>query len=151
MKAFILIGAPGSGKTSQTKKISEAENVVVVEYDDIRAQLWGSAEIQGPWAEIQDRIEECIADAAEAGHSVCLDGTHYLSEFRKEAVVLLQSYGYQEIEAIVMDSSLEVCLKRNSERSRKVPEFVIKEMHEKLQKSLRGIYDEGFTRIEFVY
>jgi predicted kinase len=151
MKAFILIGAPGSGKTSQTKKISEAENVVVVEYDDIRAQLWGSAEIQGPWAEIQDRIEDCIADAAEAGRSVCLDGTHYLSEFRKEAVVLLQSYGYQEIEAIVMDSSLEVCLKRNSERSRRVPEYVIKEMHAKLQKSLRGIYDEGFTRIEFVY
>jgi hypothetical protein len=80
-----------------------------------------------------------------------LDGTHYLREYREEAVALLRSYGYQNVEAVVMDASLATCLARNFQRTRNVPDYIIKSTHEKLQRSLPKILSENFTRCNFVY
>jgi len=59
--------------------------------------------------------------------------------------------GYGKITAVVVDKSLETCLKQNTSRDRKVPTDVIIKMHKSLQDSLKSIYNEGFYRIEFIY
>mgnify|MGYP003350540762 FL=1 len=150
MDAYVLIGAPGAGKSTEAKKIAARENAVIVSGDDIRARLYGSPDIQGNWVEIHDEIEAQVADAAALGRVVILDGTHYRSAYRKDAVVMLNSYGYDNVEAVVVNPSLATCLARNFQRSRNVPDYVIKEMHAKLQSSLRTIYDEPFQRFNFV-
>ena len=147
--AYILVGAPGSGKSTYAEKLSKAENAVIISGDDIRAELYGSAEIQGNWVEIYDRIEELVAENCH--RCVILDGPHYLREYREEAIALLRSYGYENIEAIVMDASLATCLARNFQRSRNVPDYVVKGIHEKLQQSTKDILAENFTRFHFVY
>jgi predicted kinase len=147
--AYILVGAPGSGKSTYATKLAESENAAIISGDDIRAELYGSAEIQGNWVEIHDRIEELVAESCP--RSVILDGTHYLRKYREEAIALLRSYGYENIEAIVMDASLATCLARNFQRSRNVPDYVVKGIHEKLQQSLPNIFSENFTRWSFVY
>lgn len=147
--AYVMIGAPGSGKSTLAKELAESENAFVVSGDDVRDELYGSADIQGNWSEIHDRIEELVSEAC--GMPVILDGTHYRAAYRKGAVAMLRSYGYRKVEAIVVDTSLENCLQRNASRSRKVPEHVIRNMHAKLQSSLRSIYSEDFDHINFVY
>ena len=151
MESYVMVGAPGSGKSTKAKEIAQRENAVIVSGDDIRAELYGSAEIQGNWVEIHDRIEQEVEKAAALGRPVILDGTHYRAAYRRQAVAMLQSYGYNRVEAVVVNPSLATCLARNfKRRERNVPDYVIKEMHGKLQSSLDGIYHENFDNIHFV-
>ena len=148
--AYIMVGAPGAGKSTHAKKLAETENAVIISGDDVRAELYGSAEIQGNWFEIWDRIDELVSESN--GMPIILDGTHYRKDYREEAITLLRSYGYSKVEAIVMDASLATCIARNFQRrERNVPDYIVTAMHEKLQRSLERIFEEDFDRIDFVY
>ena len=149
LTAYVMVGAPGAGKSTYAAKLAQKENAVIISGDDVRAELYGSAEIQGNWGEIWDRIDELVSESC--GMSVILDGTHYRKDYRSEAIQLLRSYGYTRVEAVVVDVSLATCLARNFQRARNVPDYVVKDMHEKLQNSLRTIVHEDFDRITFVY
>ena len=151
MDAFILVGAPGSGKSTQAGEIVLRENATIICGDSIREELYGDASIQGNWVDIHDKIEEYVADCAGRNQPVILDGTHYRASYRKEAIALLRSYGYTRIEAVVVDSSLATCLARNFQRKRHVPDYVIKGIHEKLQTSLKTIDSESFDHITYIY
>jgi predicted kinase len=145
MKAFVMVGAPGAGKSTLATQLAENENAFVISGDEVRAELYGDAANQGNWEEINDRIEELVSEAV--GTPVILDGTHYLSSYRKEAQTLLRSYGYDEVEAVVVNPPLEDCIFRNANRHRGVPRHVVLNMHEKLQKSLEFIGTEGFSHV----
>ena len=149
LTAYVMVGAPGAGKSTYAQKLALKENAVVVSLDDIRTELLGSPDVQGHWGEIWDLTEEAVSNSC--GVSVVLDGTFYRRDYRSEAIQLLRSYGYERVEAVVVDSSLPTCLARNFKRSRHVPDYVIKKMHEKLQNSLRTIGHEDFDRVTFVY
>lgn len=149
MNAYVMVGAPGSGKSTYAAKLADIENAVVISGDDIRAELYGSPIVQGNWSEIWDRIEELVFESC--GMPVILDGTHCRPDYRAEAITLLRSYGYNEIEAVVMETSLPKCLERNSQRQRQVPEHVIKQMHSDLTQSLKTIQSEPFTRWNFIF
>lgn len=149
MKAFVMVGAPGSGKSTQVKNIqSEFPDAIVACGDTIRGELYGDDNIQGDYREIHSRIVEIIEE--NVGKTIILDGTHYLASYRKQAITLLNSYGYNEVEAIVVDKPLEVCLQQNEARSRKVPKEVITTMHQKLSQSVKGIDKEGFSNVTFI-
>jgi len=150
MRAYVLIGAPGSGKSTYAAKLAAIENAVVISGDDIRSDLYGSSIIQGDWGEIWDRIDDMVSESC--GMPVVLDGSHYRKDYREEAVTLLRSYGYNRIEAVVVNPSLATCLARNFQRAdRNVPDYVIKEMHDKLQTSLKTLDHEPFDRINYVF
>ncbi len=150
LTAYVMCGAPGSGKSTYAKKLAQIENAVIISGDDVRTELYGSAEIQGNWVEIWDRIEELVSESC--GVPIILDGTHYRKDYREEAIALLRSYGFEKVEVVVMDASLATCLARNFQRvERNVPDYIVKEMHEKLQQSLKTILDEDFDRVNYVY
>jgi predicted kinase len=147
MKAFVMVGAPGAGKSTLATQIGKEENAVVISGDEVRTELYGNAAVQGKWEEIHDRIEEMVSDSC--GVPVVLDGTHYLASYRREALTLLRSYGYDDIEAVVVNPPLEDCIFRNANRHRGVARHVVMGMHDKLQKSLSHINTEGFTRVSY--
>lgn len=151
MRAYVMVGAPGSGKSTQAGEIVLRENANIISGDAIREELYGDASIQGNWVAIHDRIEEYVAECAGLGVPVVLDGTHYRASYRREAIALLRSYGYTNISAVVCDSSLATCLARNFQRKRYVPDYVIKGIHEKLQQSLKNIDTEDFDHINYIY
>jgi predicted kinase len=148
MKAFVMVGAPGAGKsTCVDKLVREIPGSVVICGDEIRAELYGNADIQGNYVEIHDRILEILEN--NVGKTVILDGTHYRSSYRKDAIAMLRSYGYEDITAVVVNRPLEVCLSQNSGRKRKVPHHVIERMHKSLQESLKSIEKENFETIVY--
>ena len=149
LTAYVMVGAPGSGKTTYAHELADSENAVVISGDDVRAELYGSAEIQGDWGEIWERIDEMVSESC--GMPVILDGTHCREDYRAEAITLLRSYGYDKVEAIVMDATLPTCLARNFKRERNVPDYIVKQMHSDLQQSLPTITDEDFDSINFIY
>ena len=146
--AFVMIGPPGAGKTTHSRKLTKEHHAVVLSGDDIRCELYGDASIQGSWDEIWSRMDELVAENCH--RSVVADGTHCRPDYRAETLTLLKSYGYSEIHAIVVDRPLEVCLRQNAGRNRRVPEHVIKQMHEELAKSKQGIGNEGFSSVSYV-
>jgi len=147
--AFVMVGAPGAGKSTYADKLAKERNAVIISGDDVRAELFGSAEIQGNWFAIWDRIVELVEGYSD--RDIILDGTHYREDYRAEAVTMLRSYGYFNVEAVVVNPSLATCLARNFQRAdRNVPDYVVKEMHEKLQRSLKGINSEDFDRVSYV-
>ena len=149
LDAYVMVGAPGAGKSTYATKLAEMEDAVIISGDDVRLELYGSASIQGKWHEIWDRIEELVSESC--GMPIILDGTHYRRDYREEAVALLRSFGYTCIEAVVVNPTLATCLSRNFQRKRHVPDYVIQEMHEKLQTSLKSIDNEDFDRITYAF
>lgn len=149
MNAYVMVGAPGAGKSTHAAKLAKEQNAVIISGDDIRAELFGSAEIQGDWDKIWGRIDELVSENAH--RNVILDGTHYRASYRAEAICLLRSYGYDCIEAVIVNPSLATCLARNFQRrDRNVPDYVVIDMHETLQKSLQQIEVELFDRLNHV-
>ena len=80
MTAYVMVGAPGSGKSTYAAKLAKEHNAIIISGDDIRAELYGSADIQGNWGEIWERIDELVSDAGGErgmeyrpipGHSRC--------------------------------------------------------------------------------
>jgi predicted kinase len=151
MRAFVMVGAPGAGKSTYAAKLSKIEEAKIISGDDIREDLYGSANTQGNWVEIWDRIEEEVELCAGDNKNVILDGTHYTSTYREEAIAMLKSYGYNQIEAIVIDTSLDNCIFRNASRHRGVPRHTLIEMNKKLQSSLKTIDNEGFSHINYIF
>jgi len=141
-----MAGAPGAGKSTYVSQLEyELDNAVVISGDCIRSEFEDPS-----WVEIWDRLEEEISQAAEEGKNVILDGTHVGRQGRQETVTLLQSYGYIQIEVIVMDTPLELCLDRNSKRKRTVPDYVVEHMHKTLQVTLPYIDTEHFTKVTVI-
>ena len=147
--AFVMVGAPGAGKSTYAKKLAETENAVIISGDDVRKELFGSAEIQGNWYAIWDRIVELVEE--NVGRNIILVGTSHRKDYRAEIIDMFRSYGYWGVNAVVLNPSLATCLARNFQRAdRNVPDYVVKDMYENLQRSLKGLDTEDFDNVIYV-
>jgi len=141
--AYVMIGAPGSGKTTRARVLADVVGALVVSTDTIREELYGSERIQGDWAEIKKVLERKVS--TNVGNPVILDATHYRTSYRREAINLLRRSGYETVIGVVVDATLEECLARNSARDREVPDHVVENMWCILKSQLSSIDKEGFT------
>jgi predicted kinase len=142
--AFLMVGAPGSGKSTLATKIAEAIGAKVIGADDCRAELYGDANNQGEWSEVENLLEEKLVDSL--GFPIVWDNTHCDLRSRRKQTALLRSYGYKVV-AVLVDKPLDTCLLQNGQRQRNVPEHVIRRMHEKLQKNKDLMQEEDFEQV----
>ncbi|MBW4559840.1 MAG: AAA family ATPase [Mojavia pulchra JT2-VF2] len=131
---LLLIGLPGSGKTTLAKKLqAECPQMQVISTDVIRGQLFGNEAIQGPWLLIWRAIQEELQQVLAAGKTAIYDATNVQRRHRREIITLARDLGFTHITGIWANTPVWLCLTRNKRRSRQVPEDVIWRMHRQLR------------------
>jgi predicted kinase len=148
-RLILLIGLPGSGKSSLASKLlSKWSRSQVISTDAIRAQLFGSESVQGSWGLVWSQVQRQLLQAIEHSPSpvAIYDATNAVQRHRIEAIALARATGFTHITGIWLDTPLNICLKRNRQRDRVVPEEVILQMHASLLEAPPTLQD-GLDRL----
>lgn len=156
-KFIMLVGIPGSGKSTQANKLAadlkEArEKFEIISSDQYREMLFGDASIQ----EHGDVLFKCIYSDLRtfltSGKTVIFDATNIKYKDRKKALDIVNQVEKRvgttiQKQAYVMCTSIETCIRRDSERDKPVTAPIIW----KFAKSYNcPQYFEGFDLIKFV-
>lgn len=151
-KLILLIGLPGSGKSSLAQKlIAELPHCLLISTDTIRSQLFGDEAIQGPWflvwRELQRQLEQAALAVTQGQASVAIyDATNAARRQRKEAIALCRETGFTHITGIWFNTPIWLCLSRNRHRQRQVPEEIIFRMYRQLRDAPPTLAD-GFDEL----
>ncbi|MEG3862701.1 WYL domain-containing protein [Microcoleus sp. herbarium12] len=160
MICHILIGPPGSGKSTFAQQLAPLANYQIVSTDRIREQLYGNASIQGNWTEIEHQIIQQIRSPIALKQPVIYDATNAKRAWRMSLLMQLNSdsslISTEECtsEPILwmawhLKTPLETCQQRNQNRDRIVPDKVIADMFKSL-KDFPPLPAEGFAAVNSI-
>ncbi|WP_228059041.1 AAA family ATPase [Nostoc sp. LEGE 06077] len=131
---IILIGLPGSGKSTVAKQlIAECPQMQLISTDAIRGQLFGDEIIQGPWFLVWQEVERQLQQTINVNQSVVFDATNAQRSHRRELIAFTRDLGFTQIVGVWVITPVWLCLARNKRRDRRVPEEVILRMHRQLR------------------
>ena len=142
-KLYIMVGLPGSGKSTIAKEC-ELENKIIISSDDIRAEI-SNVNDQTKNKEVFEILNLRVKMNLAKGKNVIFDATNINYKKRMEIIKNNKEYF---CECIFVATPYEECLKRNSNRERKVPEKVIEKMYKNFYVPQAF---EGFKRIIVIY
>ncbi|MEB3293655.1 MAG: AAA family ATPase [Synechococcales bacterium] len=145
----LLVGVPGAGKSTVAEvwRQSDPEGMVVIATDQIRAELFGDATIQGHWAQVEAVLLQRVGEAIAQGKTIICDGTHAKRAWRVGMLRQFAQVGARDWVAWQVNTPIETCLKRNQRRERQVPEQVILDYAYHLKK-FPVSRSEGFLAVQ---
>lgn len=130
---YLMCGIPGSGKSTFLKNFIKKDTSVIISRDEIRFSLLKEGE---NYFSHEDEVVKIfwhkINEELAAGHDVFVDQTSINPRSRKW--LLEHVNGYDNVNIIWIDETLETCIKNNENRkgtNRYVPIDTIISMKEK--------------------
>lgn len=153
--AYILVGAPGSGKSTWGQNLARNDaNVVRLCPDEFRAKFgWGEGD-QSVSAQAFSATRQGMRDALASGKDVLIDATNMYSKTRKDFIHIAKEFNAKTI-AVVFEADKNTLMLRNKLRGeaggRNVPEDVIDRMLERYQRPNELEFDEVqfITKLDF--
>ena len=161
-KAFFLAGGPGSGKSYVVSRTTGGSGLKLVNSDDAFENLLRKAGLslkmpsseEEPRDVVRGRAKEITAkkkaNYLEGRLGLIIDGTGREAEkilFQKRQ---LEELGYDTY-MIFVNSSLDVALQRNAERSRSVPESIVTKSWKAVQYNIgkfNNMFRKGFIIVD---
>lgn len=133
-KLLLLIGLPGSGKTTLARHLlADCPEMQIISTDAIRRQLFGDEAFQGTWLRVWREVLRQFRQALATGSTAIYDATNAQRRQRREVIASAREIGFTHITGIWVDTPVWLCLARNKRRQRQVPEEVIFRMHRQLR------------------
>lgn len=149
----MLIGIPGSGKSTYLKSIDN-RNVVIVCPDDIRRRLTGNVSNQSRNKDVWNIANKAICKLLYSGRYVILDATNVNTSIRRNMLNTIKTrFRGLNTYATMFDANPEVSKQRimrdiqNNVDRANVPPEIIDRMHEQYLDTLTQINKDGFTKI----
>ena len=145
-KLIMLIGVSGSGKSTLGRQLYwEDKDTVMISSDSIRLELFGDENDQTHNVEVFDEMKRRTRAKLKKDKTVIYDATNLSSKRRIGFLKQLEDIECEK-ECIVVMTSFDDCVKRQYERTRQVPEEVIRRQIKQFQ---CPDYYEGWDRISF--
>lgn len=147
---YVMIGVPGSGKSTFIQQ--HVKGAAHVSRDQIRFSIINDTDDYfAKEKKVFKQFCQAINFNLAEGRDVYADATHITKGSRRK--LLSNVRGYDKLEAIYINTSLDNCIKHNNFRDHNtrayVPESVIKDRYKKLE---APSLDEGFSMIhEIIY
>ena len=144
---FMMVGLPGSGKSTFARNVlSASPGAVVHSSDEIRRELLGDKNDQTQQALVFSTLHERVFSDLRAGKNVVYDATNINYKQRKQFVDRVQALRIRDLQitCVFMAVSYERCLQQNHECERSVPDSVITRMYHKFDVPM---YLEGWDDI----
>ncbi len=143
MKIVVLVGLPGSGKSTYVEKIGAP----TLSSDAIRGQLADDPTDQTIHGRVFATLRNMLRHRLALGRPITyVDATNLTPRERRAYVRMGELYG-ASVEAVFFDVALAVCLERNHRRSRVVPDDVVERMAGKLRPPTEA---EGFDKVTVI-
>ena len=142
----IMIGFPGSGKSSYAKKYLLTNNSVYLSSDDIRIELYGF-EDQTHNTEVFERMKRETLMALQNDFDVVYDATN-LSKKRRSDIIKSAKMCDAEVNAYLCCTPINIILERNITRQeRQIPWDKLIQMIQSIEPPM---YYEGFDNIYLI-
>ena len=147
---YMMVGLPGSGKSTKAEQIKNEFCAQVFSSDALRKEKFGDEKIQKDAAGIFKELLNRCAASLDSGYTTVLDATNLSYKKRMEFLKELDkkvSLAFSKI-CVLMATPYEICCERNSSRERVVPDEAMKRMYCSFY---TPAYFEGWDDIQIIY
>lgn len=140
-KITLMVGIQGSGK-SHFAEIVEDKNNIVLSCDRIRAE-YPTLNEAAVWRIFYEQLSAAVKNKKD----IIIDNTNIKRKWRKEIIDRYKDNRDYYFRAIICQCPLNICIERNHQRDRVVPQYIIEKYNTEFE---MPTYDEGFNSIWYV-
>lgn len=144
---YMLIGAPGCGKSTYRSKLFEKHPTAkIVSMDDLRLELYGSSYDDAFIASTKDKsfnakVDKAYIEALRENDVLILDNTNTMTKMRRRWLAPARARDFR-ITAVLFPVTLDEIKIRQSRRDKFVPLDVVENMYNRMQLPMYGDFDD---------
>ena len=143
----MMVGLPGSGKSTHAEELSKRLDAVIHSSDALREELTGDINNQNNNELVFQTLHKRIKEDLINGKNCIYDACQVKRKDRMSFLQQLNKIPCRKI-CVLMATKYEYCVDRCQTRDRKVPEFVVERMYKKFDPPY---WYEGWDDINIVY